>query len=670
MKTLTPLMWIPLFVACASEPGGDALPASPSGEQAGTPVGGKADTTVGPVTSMQCQALSHHVRPGGFVEIDVQAKDRAGASSRNYELSVQPEFNSRVVQRNKVIFNTPGAYEITCCALDTGLCDTTAVQVGQLYPALSVTAPRWAEGTSTVQLTGQAFDHMGEQVKLTVDDREVRVDADNRFTVSVPVTSGVNTFTLVATDAEGRSSTRYAWTLAGPFGDLDDPEDDGVVVALGSTAYPQLSDLIERGLRPALRSESFYAAVMRPQAGEEGFYQWKLNPEGIGISDVDVDLRPNAVGLKIDVILERIIFTAEAQTKLGFFGWKRRDVTATVDRFEVSTTARLRNRSLSLDALTVNLVDFDIEISDLPGFIEDILLYFFEDDLKKTIEEELREQLDEKLEGALDGFARELDVDMPEPLHGALTVRTDLSTLHGDQSGLLVGMAFTVDGETDPLRLDAPGPWRGAAAAARPFRQGMYEAAMSIDLFNTLFFAAWQTGALDMSFNQEEQRPDPDVPEVLAVDYFVDLKLPPVVQPGDNAGEYFLDLAAIQLDAVLESSIGFINASAAVGGRLSFTFKVEDNAVALDIQPVYIDLDLQVAPADLERESVRRYFARLIQEKVFPKIARLSKAMPVPEADLSKLGLEGINTLSVKELRIAPGRTADVIRLDGRVVVE
>lgn len=671
MKRLITLMSLALIAGCGDQTANDAEIASqrPGGE-AQEGADGKADTTVGPVTAMRCSAQSSYVRKGGYVEVDVDARDAEQQLSRNYALTVTPSADTRVIQRNKIIFDGEGAYEIACCALDTGLCDHTAVQVGQLYPALSVTAPRWLDGPQTARLEGRALDHTGKAASVKVEGQRVRVDADGRFTVSLPARSGVNTYTLVATDAEGRSSTRFAWVMAGPFGDLDRPEADGVVVALGDEAYPQLSDLIRRGLDLALQAESFYAGIMRSKEGTEGVYKWKMKPVGIGITDVKVDLEPHPAGLQVNAALERITFTAELETKLGFFGWKKREATARLARLAASAVANVRDGQITLADLSVELTDLDLEISDLPGFVEDLLLYFFEDDLAKTLETQLQRQIDKKLASALDGFAKELPLELPEPLHGDLVATTRVSTIHGDAAGLMVGLALTVDGETDPLRLDAPGPWRGAAAAARPSRDAMYEAALSVDLLNTLFFAAWQTGALDLSFSQEEVRTNPDVPGVIRVDYFIDPRMPPVVYAGDNPGIFNLALPAIQLDVVMETSLGFVNASAAVGGEMAIAFKAEGDAVAVDVTPLDITLDLQVAPADLEREAVRRYLAGLVETKIFPKLARLSRVVPVPEADLTDLGLEGVSRLTVRDLDIGAGQSPDVLRVSGRAVIE
>ena len=560
-------MWRWIFlvsfaVGCADAPADEDVSASDPGG------GGKADTTIGPVVAIGCKAVEPFVRRGGFTAIEVDARDAEGGQSRNYEVTVQPELGTQVIQRNKVVFDNDGSYQVTCCARDADLCDQTAVQVGRLAPALSVEAPRFVAGDS-VWIEGRTLTRFGKVPVLTVNGRRVAVEGDGRFGLDIAVESGPNTVTLVASDAEGETSTRYLWLLAGPFVSLGEPRPDTAQVLLGPSAYADFADVMRDAFEAYLDSPAFAEALSRTKSGTSVTHEWTLTPTDFAAEEVALELQPHARGVRVEVMLKRPRLGADGRTRFRAGGdWLDRTVEATADRLVLRGLLVVGALSLSLEEVDVELVGLDFEISDLPGFIETILAKIVDDDIVDSILEGIGRTAESKLGGVARGFAHEVPIALPEPLWGELVAGFALTRLEADEEGLHLALSVTADGETDPLRADAPGYWRAKAPAA-PVGARVYEAAIGLDAVNSVLFAGWQTGAFDISLAYEEEalRDARDV-DVKALDIFFDFKLPPQATMGDRPGELLLHFGGMRADVVYETDLGVAHGALEVGGAV------------------------------------------------------------------------------------------------------
>ena len=658
-----------LAVACAEEParGGDL-----AGEEPGIAHGGKADVTVGPVVSMACQSADRFVRRGGVVEVVVDARDAAGKASRNYSVEVFPAIDTRVVQRNKVIFGTDGSYDIRCCALDTDICDVTSVQVGQPEPAVSVQVPLFVDKPGQIELRGRAAASDGDDVYVEVDGRSAWVGSDGRYVADVWAGSGVNRYEVTAIDDSGRYSKRLAWTLAGPFGDLDAPEADGAQVRLSHEIYDELAAIVSKATEPIWSTLEFRQKLLTVREGRDGVYKYVMTPTDFGVGSMDIAFTPDRDGVRFEVTFTDVFAFADVKTKLAFFGWKEREARAHVATLTVSALMEVHDLSVSYRDVGVNLAELDLDISDLPEFVEDLIVYFFEDDIVDGMTKSILEQCNNNMGGVFTGFSQSTRVKMPKPLSGELEAVVELTTLHADESGFKLGLSMTVDGETDPLRAHAPGPWRGNDFVPRLRGEWGYEAGLDLDLLNTLFFAAWQTGALDMSFevDGDDVLRGQDLPDAETLVVFVDPQLPPIVRAGDRAGEIIIDLGAIRLDAVLPTTLGVVNAGVMAEGSARAMIFVRDGELAVTSTVEHLELDILVAPGDLEPEPTRRFVNALLERDVIPKFAALAASTPIPEADLRGLGLPRVSSLRVFDLDVVEADVPGALVLTGGLFVE
>lgn len=662
---LTPRVLILAIVAVAlSACGGDpATDLAAAGAAAGT---GKADVTVGPIVSIRCQASESFVRRGDFTEIVVDARDAHGAQSRNWELVVTPPQGVRVAQRNKVIFNDDGSFDVACVARDADLQDHAAVQVGRTAPALSVAAPAFSLRDEAL-LTGVALGRDGEPAQVTVDGVAVTVDAEGRFSSELPTPGGLGRFEVVATDAGGESTVRRVWSLAGPFGDLDRFAGDSLRVGLDGEALGQVAAAVARVAEARLLDPAFQAEILADLVGgDRDGRRWDVTITGYHFARPEVSLTPADDGLAFSLVLPQVRVDGGGAYKLPLFSWVERDMTMTARSVSVRGVVRAEGGSrLVASGVTGAFDDLKVDVEGLPGFIERLLLGWVDDDLREALEDGAARGLDEALDAVAEGFTFTRDVDLPEPLLGPLVVEGALGRVAVGPEGLSVGLQVTVDGETDPLRVDAPGPWQPAGGAPPPLTAGgPYQAALSLDLLNVFAFAAWQTGALDVAGHIEARRlegDDSSAPMLGELDWFVELRLPPVVSPGAAPGELLVDIGDIRADVIVDSELGPANTSAACGGRVAVRFAVVEGALTLEASVVALDVDMLVAPLGVEPELWRRYIERLLAARVLPDLVGFLAEMPVPErVDLTSLEVAGLEALEVHGLTLHPAGAAGV----------
>lgn len=86
---------------------------------------------------------------------------------------------------------------------------SSAFVVDTTPPALTVNTPADNSITNNAScvVSGSTNDALSTPVTLTINDTEVTVNADGSFTHTITLSEGLNTITVVATDAVGKSST-------------------------------------------------------------------------------------------------------------------------------------------------------------------------------------------------------------------------------------------------------------------------------------------------------------------------------------------------------------------------------------------------------------------------------------------------------------------------------
>ena len=613
---------------------------------------GKADITVGPIERLSCAAEHSFVRRGGFARFEVEALDSTGVKSRNYSLQVTPEVGARVVQRDQVIFDLDGLYTVRCCAHDTPLCDQVAVRVGEYDPALALSVHPFSVGE--VSLSGHALDQAGKPARVSVDGRRVESDERGHFEVRLPTTQGLNRFEVLAEGSAGGWAVRHAWSVGGPFADINSINPAAARLRLGPAAYPQLSALLTELLVREVSRYSESAELKQTQSGRSLGYEWEVTPTGVEVAQPSLVIREGGREGELIVSVELMGFTVFADGQTRFSGeWKQRDVELSAD-LAVELVLSPHERGLEVVSSRTSVDQLNIEISDMPGFFEGVLEWVFEGRLEDELVRVVEGVGDRGLSEVLMGFEVNERLSLPAQLSAELEVSGRVVELSAGARGLTLGLGLSIDGETDPARVEAPGP---VMMSAEPPELGMhtpYELSLHLDVINRLMFAAWQTGGLDFIHDKSAPFGDDegDFWQTERLTVFVTPELPPVVRPGEREGELVIEVGALRLDGVLEGELAVLNFALEAGARLRAQLTGGPDQLSVSAAVEGVEADVLIAPAGWEREPTRRALEALISEDVAPKYAELLSQLPLPTADLSALELEGVQSLSIRDLSV------------------
>ena len=491
-------------------------------------VGGKADISAGPIESISCNVEQSFIRRGGFARLSVDAKDGEGLKSRNYQLVPDPKVGTRVVQRDQVIFDVEGSYTVSCCALDNFLCDQIAIQVGEPHPALALSVSEFSEDVAI--LKGHALDRNGEPPHVEVNGLTIPVQNNGHFETRVATPTGLNRFNVVATDVEGLKSQRYAWTMGGPYSDITEVDPSAVRLRLGEQTYGTISSILKAYFVKLVTEFSSSDKLRVTQSGSVLGYHWEVTPTDIDLGDAAVTLSSGEASDELILSVSLLGFKVFADGKTRFRGgyWRHRDVQVSSDLY-IKVPFTLHTLGVDIGEVTSQVQNLNVEISDLPGFIEGILEGIFDNKIQDALVEMVESVGDEGLSTILSSFTFAQTLELPDPLSGMIELSGQVSELRADEEGVALSIGLSADGETDPARLKAPGPLKTSVEPPQVQRGQAYELALHVDALNRILFSAWQSGGLDSI--QRVDHPVGEDDPVLG-DQILTLFITPALPPG------------------------------------------------------------------------------------------------------------------------------------------
>ena len=613
---------------------------------------GKADVTVGPIQTLSCGVESSFVRRGSFARFSVEAFDQSGAQSRNYHLKVSPASGARVVQRDQVIFNLDGLYEVSCCSNDTSKCDQVAIRVGESTPALSVSIDSFSHQQAL--LSGHAVDRTGKAALVSVNGARVTSDDQGRFSLAMPTHTGLNRYEIKAVGSDGTQSLRRAWTLGGPFAEVSADEQSMARLHLAKAGYPIVSRVLTGLMLKYLDEYGSSPNFRQVQEGSSLGYSWEVIPKSTAVDASQVTLVPGRVDneLALHVEIDGFQVFADGRTRFGGGAWRARDVSVYAD-LSILVYFYVHADGFDIGDVEIDLGNLNLEISDMPGFFENVLEFFFKGNIQNQLIAVIKSVGDKGLNRILTGFEVREEVSLPAPLNTSLDMNGQVVELTSTDAGVTLGIGLVVDGETDPARRAAPGPVHTSGQAPELYRETPYELTLHLDLLNRIFFAAWQTGGLDFVHTIERPLGDEGLIGDQLLTIFATPDLPPVVSLGDREGELIIELGALKVDGVLESDLGAFNCALEVGSSLRALLSGGRDQLFVSAAVTSIEADVLIAPAGWELEATRRTLETVLAEEVIPEYAQLLSTLPVPRVDLSQFGLDNINQLSVHDTQVA-----------------
>ena len=254
--------------------------------------------------------------------------------------------------------------------------------------------------------------------------------------------------------------------------------------------------------------------------------------------------------------------------------------------------------------------------------------------------------------------------ELPEPLSGELNLSGRVSELQVDHQGVTLGIGLSVDGETDPARINAPGPLMTSSELPKLNQDAPYELGIHLDALNRILFSAWQTGSLDLSSVSEQPLGRDEIFGDQRLTLFVTPALPPVARMGDRLGEFIIEIGALRIDGILESDLAVLNCAIEVGASIRTLVSNHQNVILSSTSVEQLKADILIAPAGWEKEPTRTLVAQIIKEDIAPKYADILRSIPIPNADLSDLDLPSIKALITRSTTISTSSNSLTVSAD------
>ena len=364
-------------------------------------------------------------------------------------------------------------------------------------PVVEVTSPPRGTVTedSSVTVAGTVTD--GESaVAVKVNGQPVPVNPDGSFSTTVEVGEGITLFDTIATDAGGNEANDARAVLSGTLVPQETPVAEGVVANLSGEAMNGLGDLVS-----SIANNTDFTALataLNPvvDAGGGGCNSARVYVDSVGHSGVQVGVSPVSGGVHAGVSIGSLVVHGHVSFRAicigGSASW-----TITADAYDVggviTPTLSAGSIAIALAGVTSDFRGFNLDVNNIPGFIEDI----FEDDVRDKLAQILRDKVNEMVPPLTTAFLAEF-------LAGAW----DVSFLGQTVSLGVTPSAMTWTEQGGTITLDTSAQIAGAEGGSyltsprpRPSDADMASTGIRIgladDVLNQLLSAIWTSGALE-----------------------------------------------------------------------------------------------------------------------------------------------------------------------------
>ncbi|MCA9565307.1 MAG: hypothetical protein KC561_17535, partial [Myxococcales bacterium] len=508
--------------------------------------------------------------PGSTLAYEVQVFDQFGnlIPTAPYEIWTEPAGGT--FDSDRVRFLTEGVFDIIAEIEGTPLRATAGpFIVDSSGPIIEITSPERGIATtsSQVTVTGTVYDTVTDVDSLTVGDAKLPIGAGGNFSLVIDAEPGINLIEVTAVDSEGHTSTAYQAFLYAPF---FSSRDTTFTNALGVRLNQQSIDFIEEQVEGlvdinAIRQELEGMRVWGRSCVNLLFGDacaW-VDIDRFTSSSLDVQLQPTSSGyLQLTARLYNPYVRVKVDTNITGAVYPY----ISADRATVSARATLSvnngNIQVGLTNVSVSLSGFDMGLSSLPGWLNDILT--LGDLLSGLVRDELEDVIKDEIVSAagpaIDGALTELELGTTLHLLGS-DIRVDVEPQYFsiDNSGVTMALKSKIRAlDIDP-RIEGTGIPRTTASIPSFGTTPGFHIAVSDDFLNQAIYALWESGLINRVV--DEQIGDLDlsfleylIPDATGFEFEVDPILPPVIVPKSTAnsqaelqvGDMLLDIYAIR----------------------------------------------------------------------------------------------------------------------------
>ena len=417
-----------------------------------------------------------------------------------------------------------------------------------LPPTVEVETPERATvtGDATVTVSGRASDAESAVLQVTVNGTLATLADDGSFQASITLGEGITLIETVATDGGGNTASDARAILSGELVDQSTPVEQAIAAFISPQAMTGLADLVSTytgGIDLTALAKSYNPVVNTGDSCND--YQAYVDSVQRGPIEVSANAAEGGIAGRVSirdlVIRGHINYRAVCISGSANF-------TVTADAYDagalIAPSLADGTIAIALQGTTSEFRGFNVDVSGIPGFIEDR----FEDDVRDKVAGILRDKIQSIVPPLasefLDGFvSKTYEVNL---LGQTIQFSFWPSAMRWTEAGgsVVLDSNSTVMG-VDGRYLSTP--------SERPSDQDLASTGLRIaladDVFNQLLASVWSSGALEDTLLPGE---NDGLGGALGADVdsaTITMMLPPVASFDTTTGTSRLTLGDLVVDA-------------------------------------------------------------------------------------------------------------------------
>lgn len=365
-----------------------------------------------------------------------------------------------------------------------------------LPPTVEVQTPERGavSGDGVVTVTGRASDAESAVVQVTVNGAVATLADDGSFQASITLENGITLLETVATDGGGNTASDARAILSGTLADQGTPIADAIAAFVSPQAMTGLADLVNSyvsGVDLEALARSYNPVVDTGDSCND----YKAYVDTVSRGPIEVSANAAAGGMQGQVTIHDLVIHGHINFRAVCIGGSA-NFTVTADAYDAAALIAPEladgDLSIALEGVTSSFRGFNVDVSGIPGFIEDR----FEDDVRDKVANILRDKIQSIVPPLatqfLDGFvSKTYEVSL---LGQAVQFSFWPSAMSWTEAGgsLVLDSASGIAG-VEGRFLSTPSQRPSDADMAS---NGL-RIALADDVFNQLLAAVWSSGALE-----------------------------------------------------------------------------------------------------------------------------------------------------------------------------
>ncbi len=574
-------------------------------------------------------------------------------------------------------------------------CKHALINSVECRPQVVVDFPERAatlDGARDITITGHVTPGLdGSPVPfVSLNGTQVAVMGDNTFSMPATSDQGFNGIVAEATDLNGLKDrvvqSYYYSTQWFPFSETEPSVSevgDGLMLFLGpevwddndTSTYDDIATIITQ----YVSTLNLMSMISNPIAEDDLSWpcsNYYVNVTSITFGAVSVNLIPVDGGLFLAVTIPNLrIGISGKYCGVSFSGTASASSVVVTSTLLISMDPVTQKPIIAMTGTDSSVNGLDVDINNVPGFLEDLVMSFIRDSLTDSIEDAIEDQISAivpQLQEMLEGLAIDQTFEVPALFEGGspmtVSLASTLSSVLFTPAGGTLGMraAFSAPRGTPYEKLGSIGRANCLAGGLEPnpvFPVGtmapQIELGLKDDLINELVYALYWGGALNLPIPSSlfgESLTDYGITDMVMN---VDFMLPPILSACNADHQLKVAAGDVKVDASMKLFGSPLTMTAYVSLKAGANItarQTETGATSLGVAIEYPDfVDMEIASLVGNLAGAEDTIKNLVMVTLLPSLlGTLDGVTPLVEFEIPSIDmadfLDGVpagSTLSI-----------------------